>query len=123
LAKDVFLNDYVAQYKLCPLHDKVTFADLNEFAETWYKEAKIDMLIQGNILESEVKEILKRGLTTFIEKPIDKSSLIEKRCRELPVGVNYLKVRTLLQTTEIQKSKTFTKSNRFHMKCFQDFLF
>jgi nardilysin len=96
LGKDVFLNDYVAQYKLYPLHDKVTFADLKEFAENWYKEAKIDMLIQGNILESEVKEILEKGLTTLVEKPINKSSLIEKRCRELPVGANYLKVRTLL---------------------------
>jgi nardilysin len=118
LAKDVFLNDYVAQYKLYPLHDKVTFADLKEYAETWYKEAKIDMLVQGNILESKVKDILKKGLSTLVEKPIDKSLLIERRCRELPVGVNYLKVRTLLPDDRNSKVENYYQIEPFSYEIF-----
>jgi nardilysin len=86
---------------------------LKEFAENWYKEAKIDMLFQGNILESGAKEILKRELTTLVEKPIDKSSLMEKRCRELPVGVNYLKVRTLLPDDRNSKVENYYQIEPF----------
>ncbi|XP_040164052.1 nardilysin-like isoform X2 [Anopheles arabiensis] len=69
-----------------------TINDVRQFGKDFFKNFKIQALIQGNIEKETAKQVIDKVLSNLNGSPIGDIKTVESKAREIPIGDNYLRV-------------------------------
>lgn len=72
----------------------LTIEDLREFSRDYFQQVKIQALIQGNTKKQDALNVMRNVLENIKGGEIQNMSLIESKARQLPLGNNYLTVKS-----------------------------
>lgn len=72
----------------------LTIEDLGEFSRKYFEQVKIQTLIQGNTKKQDALNVMRNVLDNLKSGEIKNVSLIESKARQIPVGNNYLTVKS-----------------------------
>ncbi|XP_052564795.1 nardilysin isoform X2 [Culex pipiens pallens] len=72
----------------------LTIEDLGEFSRKYFEQVKIQTLIQGNTKKQDALNVMRNVLDNLKSGEIKNVSLIESKARQIPLGNNYLTVKS-----------------------------
>ncbi|XP_055534870.1 nardilysin isoform X2 [Wyeomyia smithii] len=72
----------------------LTIEELKEYSQTFFRHVRIQALIQGNVRRQDALHLMSKMLATLEIGEIQNQSLIESKAREIPLGNNYLTVKS-----------------------------
>lgn len=72
----------------------LTIEDLRLFSKKYFQQVKIQSLIQGNTLKKDALAVMSNVLANLKTGDIQNKTLIEAKAREIPLGNNYLTVKS-----------------------------
>lgn len=76
--------------------DKITYMIFKEFVFKFLKSMRMKILIQGNFIRSQAIEIVQNILKNTNVENSDAHKVHKKICNEIPLGVSFLRVKSLL---------------------------
>ncbi|XP_053683662.1 nardilysin-like [Sabethes cyaneus] len=72
----------------------LTIEELKEYSQSFYNKIRIQALIQGNARKQDALDVMTNMLASLEIGEIRNLSLIESKAREIPLGNNYLTVKS-----------------------------
>lgn len=126
--KDCRLNiveeDHKFFYDRYMIAEKVTFDQLKQFSNVFLDQLKLQILVQGNIERAtaiEVTEIIIKNLNC---KEINKAVQLESRAREIPIGTNVLRVKSILPNDKNSTTTSYIQigPSSIRLQCLIEFI-
>lgn len=113
---------YYDRFKQC---EKIDYNSFKEFLHEFFKSLRIEILIQGNFVESSALEIcgiILNNLRLSENIPIHKS--IQNKSHKIPYGCTYLKVKSLLPNDRNSVVKNYYQidTNTIETQCLLELL-
>ncbi|XP_001660612.2 nardilysin isoform X1 [Aedes aegypti] len=85
----------------------LTIDALSDFSVRYFHQVKIQSLIQGNTRKQDALDVMSKMLTNLAPGEILNKSLTESRAREIPLGNNYLTVKSFRENDVNTVTTTF----------------
>lgn len=104
--------------------DKITFEQLKQFSNSFLDQLKVQVLVQGNIERATAIEVTEMIMMNLKCSEIDQSVQLESRAREIPIGTNVLRVKSMLPNDKNSTTTNYIQigPSTIRLQCLIEFI-